>query len=254
MTVLRRLGGALTLRATAGALALAMATSGGIAQTTTHSAALAPDPVVLELFTSQGCISCPPADALFAKLADEPGVIALSLHVDYWDYLGWEDAFADPYFTARQKRYARAADAKMIYTPQLIIDGVERLQGAREDEIRSVIAQRKELPARVALSISRTDAGLSIAAEADPPLSRPALIHVVRYLPSRDVAIERGENAGKSMSYRNIVSSWSAIAEWGGQAPLNFTTEMLGDEPVVVIVQEQGPGPVLAVAQLNPQE
>lgn len=203
-------------------------------------------PVVLELYTSQGCISCPPADALFSRLAAEPGVIALALHVDYWDYLGWTDDFADPTHTERQKRYAQAAGAKMIYTPQLIIGGTSRLQGAREDEIRARIAEQAAHPARVDLRVTRQGERVLIEAEANPPLDHPTTLSLVRYLPRQEVAIERGENAGQSITYHNIVNSWSTVAEWGGQAPLSLNLAAPGDAPLVVIVQEQGPGPVLA--------
>lgn len=213
--------------------------------------ARAPAPVVLELFTSQGCISCPPADALFARLADEPGVIALALHVDYWDYLGWTDDFAHPTYTERQKRYAQAAGAKMIYTPQLIIGGTARLQGAREAEIRAEIAEQAAMPARVDLRVTRMGEAVLIEAEADPPLDHPAILSLVRYLPGQDVEIARGENAGQAITYRNIVNSWSVVAEWGGQAPLSISLPVLGDTPLVVLVQEQGPGPVLAALRVD---
>ncbi|WP_233588922.1 DUF1223 domain-containing protein [Falsigemmobacter faecalis] len=211
----------------------------------------AQSPVLVELFTSQGCISCPPADEVFARLADEPGVIALALHVDYWDYLGWEDAFADPAHTTRQKRYALAAGAKMIYTPQVILNGSERLQGAREAEIRAQIAELATRPVPVGLHLKREEGDLEIEVSADPPLSHPAVLHLVRYLPGSEVEIERGENAGQTITYRNVVTSWTRLADWQGQAPISLRLPIEGDEPLVVIVQQPGPGAVLAVQRLD---
>lgn len=209
------------------------------------------NPVVVEFYTSQGCVSCPPADADFARLVQEPGVIALALHVDYWDYLGWADVFADPAFTARQKRYARAAGDRMIYTPQMIVGGADRVQGARPAELRSAIAARAAQPAPVTLQVTRGPAGLQIEAMAATPLGRPAVVQLVRYHPQETVMIERGENAGQQITYHNIVTSWNALAEWTGEAPLRLQASADGDDAVVVIVQEAGPGPVLAAARLD---
>ena len=98
-----------------------------------------PAPVVVELFTSQGCSSCPPADALLAELAGAEGVIALALHVDYWDYLGWTDSFAAPKHTERQRAYAKAAKSRTIFTPQMVVQGSERLKGHDAERIRNRI-------------------------------------------------------------------------------------------------------------------
>lgn len=210
-----------------------------------------PGPVVLELYTSQGCVACPPADEVFAGFADAPGVIALALHVDYWDYLGWKDSFGAPAFTQRQKRYAKAAGARMIYTPQAIVAGIDRLEGQRPEAIADSIAARAALPPRVALTIRREGDRLVIEALADPPLDRLAVVQVVRYHPEETVTIERGENAGHTVSYRNIVTDWSPVAEWGGKAPLRLEAAVQGADPLVVIVQETGPGPILAAARLE---
>lgn len=213
--------------------------------------AAAQTPVVVELFTSQGCSSCPPADAYLAELAARDDVIALALHVDYWDYLGWADTFAQSRFTERQKSYARAAGSKMIYTPQLIVAGAGRIPGHKAAEIAAMIRERGAQDTPVRLELVREGDRLRVAATADPPLPRPVTVQLVRYIPSRTTTIERGENAGRTETYHNIVTEWEAIAQWPGRAPLTVEAAVPGSEPVVVIVQEPGPGPIIAAARLR---
>ena len=208
-------------------------------------------PVVVELFTSQGCVACPPADAYFAELAAQTDLIALALHVDYWDYLGWKDSFGSAAFTQRQKRYAKAAGARMIYTPQVIVGGLDRVEGTRPQEIRDSIAAHAAMAPRVTLGVRWQGERLTIEAEADPPLGKPAVVHLVRYDPEETVLIERGENAGQTITYHNIVTDWSAIGEWSGKAALMLSADAMGPEPLVVIVQEAGPGPILAAVRLE---
>ncbi len=208
-----------------------------------------PEPVVVELFTSQGCSSCPPADALLESLALREDVIALALHVDYWDYIGWEDMFADPAYTLRQKGYAHAAGARTIYTPQMIVGGMEHLVGVRPEELMELIARHQQVPASVHLSLTRAGGQLSISAEA-AALGRPVVVQLVEYVPSETVTIERGENAGQTLTYANIVSGWTELGTWDGTAPLSLSVPAGGDRPAVVILQEQGPGRIVAAARL----
>ncbi len=211
---------------------------------------LASGPVVVELYTSQGCSSCPPADALFAELADEPGVMPLALHVDYWDYIGWADAFANPGFTLRQKAYAKAAGERMIYTPQMIVGGVERVVGHEPEAVAAAIARAAKVPSPVRLSVTRVGGQVLIRAEADPPLDAPAMVQFVGYRPGAMVEITHGENAGLSVEYRNIVTSWDRLGDWSGQAPLELAATA-GEGPGVVIVQRQGPAEILAAARVD---
>lgn len=211
----------------------------------------AANPVVVELYTSQGCSACPPADEFLAELAGRDDVLPLALHVDYWDYLGWQDAFAQPAFTQRQKRYAKAAGAKMIYTPQIIVGGTDRVKGLRPDEIAARIATHSAQPARVSLRVSRNGGQVVIEALAEPPLESGAVVQMIRFDPEQTVQIERGENAGRAVVYRNIVTDWTAVAEWPGLAPLRLELAAEGAAPVAVIVQEPGPGAVLAAARLD---
>lgn len=208
-------------------------------------------PVLVELYTSQGCSSCPPADEFLAELAGHDGVIALALHVDYWDYIGWEDSFAQAAFTERQKSYARAVKSRMIYTPQMVIGGVDRVEGNTPDAVVKLIGKHKGVVSPVRLTVERQGDAVVIRAVAEPPLGQGAEVQVVRYTPEAVVTIERGENAGRTVAYRNIVTEWTTVAEWPGTAPLEVTAPAAGDAPVVVIVQEPGPAAVLAAARVD---
>ncbi|NBE08720.1 DUF1223 domain-containing protein [Paragemmobacter ruber] len=207
--------------------------------------------VVVELYTSQGCASCPPADAFLAELAVHDEVIPLALHVDYWDYIGWTDSFAQAAFTERQKMYARAVKSRMIYTPQMIVGGVDRVEGNTPDAVVNLIGKHKALDRSVEVTLERQGDRVVIRAVADRPLSQAAEVQLVRYTPEAEVTIERGENAGRVVTYHNIVTEWTKLADWPGVAPLEIEAEAPGDAPVVVIVQEPGPAAVLAAARLR---
>ncbi len=209
-------------------------------------------PVLVELFTSQGCSACPPADAYLARLAEREDVIPLSLHVDYWDYLGWRDIFAQRRFTRRQKAYARAAQLKTVYTPQFIIHGRERIAGFHPEEIEAAIARAAAAPDPVKITVTRRDETfrITIAPVNGQPLG-PCVIQLVRYLPRLTVTITRGENAGLTLGYANIVADWTRIGEWDGRLPANATVAVEGDMPMVIVVQRKGPGEVAAVARLQ---
>jgi hypothetical protein len=232
-------------RLIAGAVALSAVAGSEVAAQT------AQQPVVVELYTSQGCSSCPPADAFMAGLAGRDDIIVLALHVDYWDYLGWKDPFAQPGFTERQKRYARAARTKMVYTPQIIVGGTGRVAGLHPDQIHGLIAEHAALPPVVRLQLTREGDRLRIAAVADAPAPGEMVLQLVRYRPSETTEIEAGENAGHTGVYHNIVTLWQPLADWTGQAPIEIEVPAEGQDPLVVIVQERGPGRIVAAARLR---
>lgn len=207
--------------------------------------------VVVELYTSQGCSSCPPADAYFTALAEDPRVIPLALHVDYWDYIGWEDTFANPKFTDRQKAYAHAVGSRTIYTPQMIVGGRDRVEGHQPDLVTELIREQVLAAQSVALVMQRTGDRLHIQARPVAAIKGPVRVQLVRYRPSEDVMIEHGENAGMTVRYTNIVTSWQMIGEWPGAAPLDMQTEVSGDDPAVVILQQDGPADILAAARIE---
>ncbi len=207
--------------------------------------------VVVELYTSQGCSSCPPADEFVAMLASNPQILPLALHVDYWDYIGWEDKFAHAQFTDRQRAYAKAVGSRTIYTPQLIIGGADRIEGFAPEETAERLRAHMQAGTPVRLSVTREGERLVIRAEADPPLTEPVRVQLVRYKPEETVTIERGENAGKTITYTNIVTSWEPLQDWTGQGPLELTAPYPGDEPGAVIVQQAGPSTILAAARVD---
>lgn len=206
--------------------------------------------VVVELYTSQGCSSCPSADALFERMTDDPSLIPLALHVDYWDYIGWTDVFGKPQFTERQKAYASAVGSRMIYTPQMIVSGSSRVEGNDPEAVAAAIAQEKTAPQQVKLTLERRGGELRLRASAAAQTA-PLIVQLVRYDPEQTVSIEHGENAGKTVTYRNIVTEWSRVADWAGEPPLDMVLPIAGDEPAVVLVQQSGPGTILAAARVE---
>jgi hypothetical protein len=210
----------------------------------------ADDAVVVELYTSQGCSSCPPADALLSELAQMDGVIALALHVDYWDYIGWKDELARPEHTERQKNYARAVGKKMIYTPQFVIGGVERVTGYEPMEVAEIIQRHREAPRPVSLDVRRDGETILIEAHAVADPGGPMVVQIARYAPMHRVEITQGENAGLTMDYHNAVDMWAELGRWDGQGVYMATARVAGDAPVAVIFQREGYGPVVAAARV----
>ncbi len=209
------------------------------------------NPVVVELYTSQGCSSCPPADKILSGFAARDDVIALGLHVDYWDYIGWKDIFAKRQYSDRQRAYAAHAGARTVYTPQIIVAGMDHLVGSRPAELDQMIRRHAARKGTVSLALGRSGDRLRVRAQTAAPFSRKAVVQVVRYLPEQRVEIGRGENAGRTLTYSNIVTDWMRVAEWDGKSELSLDLSASGAEPVVVIIQEDGPGPILAAARLR---
>lgn len=161
---------------------------------------------VVELFTSQGCSSCPPADKILGKLAKERDVLALSWHVDYWDYLGWKDSFASQFNTERQRRYAKSLKERNIYTPQAVINGQSHVVGSRENNIRSMIDQQSSSGSGLTVPINASVVGDSLAIDIPASsASDKATLWLVYYNNSNEVAIGRGENSGRTIVYHNVV-------------------------------------------------
>lgn len=207
--------------------------------------------VVVELFTSQGCVSCPPADAVFHRIAARPEILALALHVDYWDYLGWKDIFGQPAHSRRQRAYAATEGKRSIYTPQMIIGGVDRVVGSDLEEVEKSLDAHLTLPQRAMVDLAREGDKVRLrVAPADVNGAGASDIHVVRYVPEAVVTIDSGENAGQVITYTNIVTDWLTIARWDGVTAAELTFEAPGTEPVAVLVQREHNGPMLTSARL----
>lgn len=204
--------------------------------------------VVVELFTSQGCSTCPAADALLHSLSGRDDLIPLALHVDYWDYIGWKDTFAQARFSERQRAYAAALGKKMVYTPQIIVHGREALTASTKAQLTLAIAATDAAPA-VDLRVTRDGASLTITAQALN--AGPAMVQLVRYRPLEQVTIERGENAGQVITYSNIVTEWTQLGDWNGTGSYEITAPLIGGDKAVVIVQTKGPGPILAAYRVD---
>ena len=203
---------------------------------------------VIEFFTSQGCASCPPADVRFGEIARGKEVIALALHVDYWDYIGWADAFARPEFTKRQKSYARAAGSKVIYTPQMVVEGAQPVSGNDAPAIAALISAELAAPATLRMRL-RTEGARRIVSVMPHPGLGDVVVQLVRYVPERTVTIERGENAGRTVTYHNIVTDWTVLGGWDGRDKLRLEVEAAAD-PTVLLIQQAGFGPMIAAARL----
>ncbi|MFV1530931.1 MULTISPECIES: DUF1223 domain-containing protein [unclassified Phaeobacter] len=220
-----------------------------------QSAGAATDLVVVELFTSQGCSSCPPADALLRQLTARPDVLPLALHVDYWDYIGWKDQFADPAHTRRQKGYAHVGGRQMVYTPQMIVNGQDDVVGANAMELTEVITRHQTRPSQVSIRIDGSAAdGVAVAlrrADTAPVLSGPISVQLVRYAPLKTVDISRGELAGRRLDYANVVEQIDRVADWDGQGALELTVTLTDARPAALLVQQAPYGAILAAARLN---
>ena len=203
--------------------------------------------MVVELFQSQGCSSCPPANANLIKLSQRPDVLALSFGVTYWDQLGWKDTFASPQYTARQWDYAHALRHDNVFTPQVVVNGRIDGVGAQPGEIEQLM-RRAERPANgPALSIG---GGAVMVGAAERP-AKAADVWLVRYDPRViQVAIQRGENSGRTLPHRNVVRELVRLGAWNGQAA-RFTMPPSHDPALstAVLVQTSGAGPILAAAK-----
>lgn len=207
--------------------------------------------VVVELFTSQGCSSCPPADALLGELATRADVLPLAFHVDYWDYIGWKDIFGDPANTERQRRYAAAAGARTVYTPQMVVGGKDHVVGYKPMKLAMLIDRHGEAEQPVAIEAVRAGGEVRIALE---PMDRPVgavEVLLVRYLPERTVDIRRGENAGRTLDYHNIVVSLRSVGRWSGQGRFAKSVPADGEGEFAVLVQRQETGPILAAGRVR---
>jgi|SRR5579859_72455 len=210
------------------------------------SAISQPGPVqVVELYTSQGCSSCPPANAAVAQLAARPDVLALSFGVTYWDDLGWKDTFAQKKFTERQWDYARGLRHDNVGTPQVVVNG-------RVDVVGQSVAEIDGALRHVSLSSGgpRVLIGASAVDVSGAAPARPADVWLVRYDPNTvQVPIKRGENTGKTLPHKNVVRELTRLGEWNGGAKSFVLPSSPQGLNTAVLVQSQSGGPILAAAK-----
>jgi hypothetical protein len=212
-------------------------------------------PVVVELFTSQGCSSCLPADALMAELSQRPGVIALSLHVDYWDYLGWRDTLGSPDCAQRQRDYARRRGDGQVYTPQAVINGQAEVIGSDRQGVLEAIARERANERRtfvpVAITGGKRELVIEVAAAPGERLPLEATVWVVSVVPEVVIDIERGENAGRTVAYGNVVRKIMPVGMWHGDAlslMLPKAAILSNGTVCAALLQLDGTGPILGAA------
>jgi len=246
-----------------GALLLAIACGPALAGPSASATAIGHRPrAVVELFTSQGCANCPPADAFLSELARDPDLVTLSFPVDYWDYLGWKDTAAKPEFTQRQRAYATRRGDHDVYTPQMVIDGRAHLVGsdraAVAREIGTTGAPSTRLPVPVDLETSNDAIVVSVGTPGDEPTAQTATVWLVRYDVERTVPVRRGENTGRSLTYAHLVRSIQPVGMWKGR-PLRIELprqDIVADDgsgcAVLVQTDHDGiPGPILGARVLQ---
>jgi hypothetical protein len=214
---------------------------------------------VVELFTSQGCSSCPPADALLKTYTESKDVLALSLPIDYWDYLGWKDSFASPGNSERQRAYAKSFGIGPVYTPQAVINGMAQSLGSSKKDIDEAIEQTAAAidKRRVTVRFLRGPNSIIIAMSgaADGVEVKDATIWLAVIQKSGSVPIKRGENSGKSLVYTNIVRQLTPVGLWNGKPvtiQLAQTAIMRPEtEDLIVFIQEADAGPIIGAARLG---
>jgi hypothetical protein len=207
---------------------------------------------VVELFTSQGCSSCPPADAYLgdlANLGESKRILALSYHVDYWDNLGWKDPYSNPDNTSRQRAYANYMDLRYIYTPQMVIQGKLQATGSDRQAIAAQIKTARKLPGLDVRLQRKSESIQVILGKIESRVN--ASIFMVIYDKQHVTKIKRGENSGKTITNRNVVRSIKNIGSWNGEAKiLSLPLQGSGDD-CAVLIQSRATGAILGAATIS---
>jgi len=210
---------------------------------------------VVELFTSQGCSSCPPADKLLGELAQDSSIVAMTLPIDYWDYLGWKDTLANPRYSARQRAYARQRGDREVYTPQVVVNGSHHVLGSDKAAIERAISETRGKAMKIPVTIAAVGDKLTVSlpdAASDQVKGEVWLCAMARKVP---VTIGRGENNGRAVIYHNVSRRWVKVGDWNGKA-MSWTLPVAdikaeGVDAAAAIVQSgsaDNPGPMLGAA------
>jgi hypothetical protein len=235
--------------------ALALAAGACLSRLTHVAAAGSSRPAVIELFTSQGCSSCPAADAFMDELAKMPGVIALTYNVDYWDYLGWRDTLASPANSQRQYDYAKSRGDMDVYTPQIICDGRSHYVGSNRAVVLAAIDRAKASSGSdwIDVAIHRNGDEFIIKAAAQSKPTPSGTIWLMSVMPRTTVRVERGENAGQDLTYCNVVRNLTPAGMWHGEeVSLNMPVSgVLKDccRACVALLQVGNVGPIIGAAK-----
>ena len=204
---------------------------------------------VVELFTSQGCSSCPPADAFLGELSKRPDVLALSEHVDYWDYLGWHDPFGSRDASQRQRAFTRRLGLSYVYTPQMVVDGSWQASGADRGTVLRLISDAQATP-RIPMSLERSaDGNLSLRLP-QTTLPSPADVWLLRIDPRQLTSVARGENSGRQIENYNIVRSFTHLAKWSGE-PVSVAVPTDTGQNYAFLVQQRDGGTILGAARIQ---
>jgi hypothetical protein len=213
---------------------------------------------LLELFTSQGCSSCPAADRLMGQLAKDPALVALSVPVDYWDYLGWRDTLANPAHSARQRAYARVRGDGQVYTPQIVVNGAVDALGSDQTAVEQAIAEttKESSVMSVPITLSVSSSALSVKVPSEETSEQAAAeVWLCPLARTVAVAIARGENRGRTITYHNVVRNWVKLGDWkGAQSTWDVPLPQIkaaGIDAAAVVLQEgthERPGIVLGAA------
>lgn len=200
-------------------------------------------PVVVELFTSEGCSSCPPADAYLGELSKRPGVIALSFHVDYWNRLGWTDPFSSAAATARQKGYAESLKQSYVYTPEMVVDGRVHEAGSRREKMETLIDAARTNAVLPIMVTRKNNGTFEATLPAAVGATTDATVWLVLYDRSQTVAVKTGENGGRTITHANVVRDIRRIGGWNGQAtrlPLPIDAVASRDRSGAAIIVQSG--------------
>ena len=208
---------------------------------------IAAHPVVLELFTSQGCSSCPPADKLVSRYADYAGVLVLSYHVNYWDYLGWKDPYSNVENTNRQRIYASYLRASNVYTPQVIIQGQYDVVGSNESGLAKALSNAAKSGIWIPAKLKVADKKVTIYLPETETIN--AQILLIGYQKQSSNTVSRGENAGAQLTHRNSVTSIIPLGEWHGTV-LNITKELPAGDGVALLIQSSVTGEIIGAGWL----
>lgn len=213
---------------------------------------------VIELFTSQGCSSCPPADRLIGEFSKDPSIVAVTMPIDYWDYLGWKDTLANPKFSERQRAYAKERGDRQVYTPQSIINGEIHALGSSREQIEAAILRTSGADVMSVPVAARLEQGKIRISAAAGAQSDEAEVWICGIQQTVAVSVGRGENSGRTLNYYNVMRRWLKVADWSGKAG-EWTVpaeNIIGDDvDGVAVYLQRGrrdrPGPMLGAAFLR---